>query len=63
LIEPFGASSATIGLIMSAFTAPAVVMTPVIGVIADRFGRRPVILSGLVLFGTAGTAITLTTTF
>lgn len=63
LIEPFGASGATIGLMMSAFTAPAVVMTPVIGVIADRFGRRPVIISGLLLFGTAGTAIALTTTF
>lgn len=63
LIEPFGASGATIGLMMSAFTAPAVVMTPVIGVIADRFGRRPVILTGLLLFGAAGTAIALTTTF
>jgi MFS family permease len=48
---------------MSAFTGPAVVVIPIIGVIADRYGRRPVILFGLVLFGTAGTAIAFTTDF
>jgi len=63
LIGPFGATPANIGLLMSAFTAPAVVVIPIIGVIADRYGRRPVILFGLVLFGAAGTAIALTTDF
>lgn len=63
LIDPFGASGATIGLMMSAFTAPAVVMIPIVGVIADRFGRRPVIIFGLLIFGGAGTAIALTTNY
>lgn len=63
LIEPFGASAATIGLMISAFTAPAILMIPVAGVVADRYGRRPVMLFGLLCFGGAGTAIALTTDF
>lgn len=62
LIDPLGATPANIGLMMSAFTAPAIFGIPVVGVVADRYGRRPVILFGLLLFGTAGTAIALTTT-
>jgi MFS family permease len=57
LIDPLGASTANIGLLMSMYTAPAIVMIPIAGVIADRYGRRPVILFGLVSFGSAGTAI------
>lgn len=63
LIEPFGTSPANIGLVMSAFTAPAIVMIPVAGVLADRCGRKPVLVGSLLLFGLAGTAIVLTTDF
>ncbi|WP_276274075.1 MFS transporter [Haloarcula litorea] len=42
---------------MSAFTAPAVFIIPVTGFLADRYGRRPVILFGLLWFGATGTAI------
>lgn len=48
---------AEIGLVMSAYFLPAVVMVPITGVLADIYGRRRVVLSGLVLFGAAGTAI------
>jgi MFS family permease len=57
LIDPFGASTANIGLMMSMYTAPAIVMIPIVGVISDRYGRRPVLLFGLLCFGGAGTAI------
>jgi MFS family permease len=63
LIDPFGVSAANIGLMISAFTAPAIVMIPITGMVADRYGRRPVLLFGLVCFGGAGTAIALTTDF
>lgn len=63
LIGPLGASKANIGLMMSAFTAPAIIVIPIAGVIADKYGRRPVILLGLVWFGAAGSAIALTTDF
>jgi MFS family permease len=63
LIEPFGTSAANIGLMISLFTAPAIVMIPIAGVLADRYGRRPVIIFGLLSFGIGGTAIALTTDF
>lgn len=60
---PFGVSPAEIGLMMSAYTAPAIVLMPLAGVLADRCGRKPMIVGGLVLFGLAGTAIAFTTSF
>lgn len=63
LIDPFAASEATIGLLMSAFTAPAIVMIPVAGLAMDRYGRKPVLLAALPLFGLSGAAVALTTEF
>ncbi|PSP85207.1 MFS transporter [Halobacteriales archaeon QS_1_68_17] len=63
LIGPYGATEASIGLLMSAFTAPAIVAIPLSGVLSDRFGRKPVLTAGLVVFGLAGLAIPLTTDF
>ncbi|MFB6299011.1 MAG: MFS transporter [Halobacteriales archaeon] len=57
LTGPFGVGEARIGLLMAIYTAPAIVMIPVAGVLADRYGRKPVLIAGLTLFGTAGTAI------
>jgi len=57
LIEPFGASTSNIGLLVSVFTAPAIVMIPVIGLLADRYGRKPVLVASITLYGVAGTAI------
>lgn len=63
LIDPFGASAASIGLMTSMVTAPAIVLPPVAGVLADRVGRRHVLIGGLLCFGVGGTAIPLTTDF
>ncbi|OYR48242.1 MFS transporter [Halorubrum sp. Ea8] len=63
LVEPLGASTANIGLMMSAFTAPSIVVIPIAGVISDRYGRRPVLLFGLVWFGLTGTAIAFVSAF
>ena len=63
LVEPLGASTANIGLMMSAFTAPSIVVIPIAGVISDRFGRRPVLIFGLLWFGLTGTAIAFVSTF
>jgi MFS family permease len=57
LIEPFGATPSTIGLLVSAYTAPALFIIPLSGVLSDRYGRKPVLIAGLLLFGFAGTAI------
>jgi MFS family permease len=45
------------------FTAPAIFITPVAGKLADRYGRKPILLAGLLLFGVGGAAIALTTNF
>lgn len=63
LIGPFGASPATIGLMVSVFTAPAIFMIPIAGGIADKYGRKPVLTSSLLAYGVAGTAIAFTTMF
>ncbi|WP_336326548.1 MFS transporter [Halovenus sp. HT40] len=63
LIDPFGTTPANIGLMMSFFTAPPILVIPLAGVLADRYGRKPVIVGSLLLFGGAGSAIALTTNF
>jgi MFS family permease len=45
-----------IGLVVAAASLPGVVVAPVIGVAADRFGRRIVVVPCLVLFGLGGLA-------
>lgn len=63
LIEPFGIAATEVGLMLSAYTAPGIIMIPVAGRLADRFGRKPVLFTGLVVFGLAGTSIAFTTDF
>lgn len=47
---------AKVGLIMAAFTTPAIFLAPVFGVLADLQGRRRVLIFGLAVFALAGTA-------
>lgn len=63
LIGPYGTSAGRIGLMMSMFTAPAIVMVAFMGATADRYGRKRVLVGSLLLFGVAGVAIPLTTDF
>lgn len=63
VIEPFGTSPAGIGLMISFFTAPAIFIIPIAGLLADRYGRRPVLVAALLLFGIGGASIVLTTDF
>ncbi len=50
-------TSGQIALLISAFTFPGVFLTPIAGVIADRIGRKPVLIPGLFIFAIAGSAI------
>ena len=47
---------AEIGLVMAAFTAPAIVLAPLFGILADLYGRRWLLIFGLALFGLGGGA-------
>lgn len=45
-----------LGLLVTVFTFPTLILGPVIGILADRFGRKKIIVPSLFLFGIAGTA-------
>ena len=47
---------AQIGLVMAALTAPAIVLAPLFGILADLHGRRWLLIFGLALFGLGGGA-------
>lgn len=56
-------SDADIGLVMAAFTAPAIVLAPLFGILADLHGRRWLLVFGLALFGLAGAAAAMAPTY
>lgn len=51
------------GAIVAAASLPGVVVAPALGVLADRYGRRRVLVPCLVLFGTAGLLAALAPSF
>lgn len=52
-----------IGLLMAVFTMPGIILTPIMGILADRFGRKKIIVPSLLLFGIAGFACTFARSF
>jgi predicted MFS family arabinose efflux permease len=63
LTEPFQVSDAALSWIMTVFTAPAIFLSPIFGVIADLYGRRLLLAGGLVVFGIFGTAMAFAPSF
>lgn len=63
LTGTFGTTESQIGLMVAAYTAPGIVVIPLIGILSDRYGRKPILVIGLIVFGLSGAAITLTTDF
>lgn len=54
ILAAFDAPVSLAGPLVAAASAPGIAMAPLIGVLADRFGRRTVLVPCLVLFGVAG---------
>ena len=50
------ANEQNIGLVITLFTVPGVILTPLLGVLADRVGRKRVLVPSLLIFGLAGSA-------
>jgi MFS family permease len=63
LTEPFQVSDAQLSWIMTVFTAPAIVLSPIFGVIADLYGRRLLLALGLIAFGIFGMAMAFAPSF
>lgn len=58
-----GVPDARLGLVITAYTLPAMFAVPVAGVLADLYGRRTVVIPSLAAFGLFGGAISLVGTF
>lgn len=52
-----------VGLVVTAFFIPAAVALPVVGAVADMYGRRTVVLASLLLYGLSGVATVAIDTF
>lgn len=63
IVADFGVGPSGVGMILSAATAPGILLAPVIGVLADRFGRRETLIPCLLIFGVAGGAASFAPTF
>ena len=58
IIEAFGISEQSVGLLLTAYTAPCFICGPLGGILADRVGRKRLLIFCLFLFGIFGTACT-----
>jgi ACDE family multidrug resistance protein len=56
IAEAFSLTPNRVGLLVAVFTLPGATLTPVLGVLGDRFGRKRVLVPSLLLFAVAGTA-------
>jgi MFS family permease len=63
ILEAFDQPDSRAGILVSASALPGIVMAPIIGVLADRFGRRQVLLPCLIAFGAFGMLSALAPTF
>ena len=52
--DAFGVTSGQVELLIMVFTLPGVALTPVLGVLSDRHGRKRILVPALLLFGVAG---------
>ena len=63
ITRELGISVREVGLLISFFTVPGVLFAPVAGVLADRLGRKKILIPALFLFGIAGGACGFVTSF
>ena len=54
IIDFFHITKKQVGLLITYFTVPGIVLPPIFGVIADRIGRKKVLIPSLFLFGISG---------
>lgn len=54
MADAFNVTAAQIGLLSTAYSLPVLFVSPIVGVLSDRFGRKKVLVSSIVLFGAGG---------
>lgn len=55
--DAFAITDARTSLLVTLYFLPGIVLSPVIGLLADRYGRRSVVIPSVVAFGVAGGSI------
>ncbi|MDJ0731339.1 MAG: MFS transporter [Crocosphaera sp.] len=63
LAEDFDVSPEHIGWVITAFVIPIAIGTPISGILADRYGRKQILVPALLLFAIAGTICALAPNF
>ncbi|MDX9856495.1 MAG: MFS transporter [candidate division Zixibacteria bacterium] len=63
MAEELGVSVQSITLLITVFTLPGIVLTPIFGVLADRYGRKRIIVPSLLVFALAGGSCSLVREF
>jgi len=61
--EAWNISESQASLLLSAFTLPGIFLTLPIGLLADRIGRKPILIPALIVFGLSGGAIIIISDF
>jgi len=56
-------STDQIGLLITVFALPGILLTPFLGVLADRFGRKRILIPSLLIYGVTGVLCAFTTSF
>jgi len=54
IVKDLKISAKDVGLLISVFSFPGILLTPFLGVVADRWGRKKIFIPFLMLFGIAG---------
>jgi ACDE family multidrug resistance protein len=57
IAESLDLSKGQIALLISVFTFPGIILTPISGILADRVGRKRILIPALFVFALAGSAI------
>lgn len=63
ILDSFGVGDGGAGLLIAATSAPGILLAPVIGILADRYGRRLVLTPCLTVFGACGILAAVAPTF
>ena len=56
IVKELGISPQAVGSLITVFTLPGVLLTAVLGILADQFGRRKILVPALMIFALAGGA-------
>jgi ACDE family multidrug resistance protein len=63
IVEELNITPQAVGSLITVFTLPGVFLTAVLGILADQFGRKRILVPALLIFATAGSACALARDF